>query len=113
MIYTKGKFKSSFNIGKSDLNKRTSKNQTEIILKQKNSYNKIYEIFNCIYEDLFPKIISYKSKDLFIKEINEKSINILYNNFSYNELQISYIKDNIEKVKEEINNKINKTHSLL
>ena len=113
MIYTKGKFKTSFNIGKSDLNKRTSKNKTEITLKEKNSYNKIYDIFNCIYEDLFPKIISHKSKDLFIKEINEKSINILYNNFSYNELQISYIKDNIEKVKEEINNKINKTHSLL
>ena len=113
MIYRKSKLRNIFNSGKPDLNKLISENSNLTLLEEKNYYSKISEIFKSIYEDFFPKIISNKPIYSFIKEINEKSMNILYNNFSDNELQTPLMIDNIEKVKGEFKNKINKVHSFL
>ena len=112
MIYRKSKISDMFNIGHSEetFRQRESKNTS---FNEKNCYSKISDIFNFVYEDLFPKIISIKSKDIFLKEIFEKSMNIIHNNFNNDELQLSKLKNIIDKVNEEIKNKINDIHSYL
>ena len=57
--------------------------------------------------------MSIKSKDIFLKEIFEKSMNIIHNNFNNDELQLSKLKNIIDKVNEEINIKINDIRSYL
>ena len=112
MIYRKSKIIDFFNSGNSEetFRQRESKNTS---FNDKNFYSKISDIFNCIYEDLFPKIMSIKSKDIFLKEIFEKSMNIIHNNFNNDELQICKLKNIIDKVNEEIKIKINDIRSYL
>ena len=113
MIYRKSKLSNFLNIEKSDIKKNISKETINSFINEKSCYNKISNIFNCILEDLFPKIISSKSKESFINEIKEKSMKIIHNNYNNNEIQLPIINNIISKVKDEIKNKINKIHSFL
>ena len=108
MIYRKSKLINAFSLRKQDLNKYIPEKSNGISMNEKDSYNKISNIFNSIYEDFFPTIISNKSKDTFINEINEKSQDILLNNFTEKELQIPSMEIMLKKIKEEIRDKINK-----
>ena len=114
MIYRKSKPKNIFFTPKSDLYKFIQKESNEITIKeQKNIYSTISNIFNSVYEDFFPTIISSKEKDTFIKQINEQSMNIIHNNFDDNELQNPSIEEIIKNVKEEIQNKIKRVQLYL
>ena len=113
MIYRKSKLSNFLSIEKSDIKKNISKETNNSFINEKSCYNKISNIFNCILEDLFPKIISSKSKESFINEIKEKSMKIIHNNYNNNEIQLPIINNIISKVKDEIKNKINKIHSFL
>ena len=108
MIYRKSKLINAFSLRKQDLNKYIPEKSNGISMNEKDSYNKISNIFNSIYEDFFPTIISNKSKDTFINKINEKSQDILLNNFTEKELQIPSMEIMLKKIKEEIRDKINK-----
>ena len=69
MIYRKSKLSNFLRNGIIDINKNISKETNNPYINEKSCYNKISNIFNCIFEDLFPKIISTKSKESFIYEI--------------------------------------------
>ena len=113
MIYRKSKLNNIFCIRKPDLNKFISKDSNTTSLNEKNCFSKISNIFNSVYEDYFPKILSNNSIDVFIKEIYDKSMIIINNNYTDNELQIPSMKDIIEKIKKDNNDKINQIHSFL
>ena len=108
MIYRKSKLSNFLSIEKSDIKNNISKETNNSFINEKSCYNKISNIFNCILEDLFPKIISSKSKESFINEIKEKSMKIIHNNYNNNEIHLPIINNIISKVNDEIKNKINK-----
>ena len=106
MIYKKTNLGKRFSIEKQNPNKNISKKSNSLSFIDNEKYSKISKIFYSIYEDLFPMIISKEYKDSFVNEINKNSINILNNILCDSEIQIPFVKDIIEKIKEEIKNKI-------
>ena len=113
MIYRKSKLNNVLSIEKRDNNKYICKEANNSFINEKSCYTKISNIFNCIFEDLFPSIISNKSKESFINEIRDKSMNIIHNNYNNHDLQHPIINNIICKVKDEIQNKINQIYSFL
>ena len=113
MIYRKSKLSNALLHEKINNTKIITNEPNNSSINEKKCYAKISDIFKCIFEDLFPSIISNKSKESFIDEINDKSMNIIHNNFSDNDLQNSLINSIISKVKDEIKDKISKIHSFL
>ena len=113
MIYRKNKLSNFLSIEKTDINKNISKETNNLFINEKSCYTKISNIFNCIFEDLFPKIISSKSKESFINETKEKSMKIIHNNYNNNDIKLPIINNIIIKVNDEIKNKINQIYSFL
>ena len=106
--------KNKFNIKKNYPNYMQSKRQQPPLTnKESNYYSKISDIYKFIYEDYFPAILTYKTKELFFNEIEKKALIVLHNNFSDQELQTSFIKISIKKIKEELINKVNKEYIFL
>ena len=106
MIYRKSKLSNALLHEKINNTKIITNEPNNSSINEKKCYAKFLDIFKCIFEDLFPSIISNKSKESFIDEINDKSINIIHNNFSDNDLQNSLINSIISKVKDEIKDKV-------
>ena len=114
MIYTKNKINNNIqNLKKNYIYEKSLKKNTSISYRETNNFTKISDIYKCIYEDFFPKILSFRTKELFINEIEKKALIILQNNFSNSELNTSFIKISIKKIKEEILNKLNKDYLYL
>ena len=114
MIYTKSKISNNKqNIKRHYIYEMSSKKTPSMSYKETNNLIKISDIYKYIYEDFFPKILSFKTKELFINEIEKNVLVILQNNFSNSELQTSFIKISIKKIKEEFLNKFNKDYSFL
>ena len=114
MIYSKNKY----NINKSSIKRQyiytnPSKKLLSTQTKENNNYTKISDIYKFTYEDYFPMILTYRTKELFNNEINKKALNFLKNNFSDQELNSAFIKISIKKIKEEIFTKINKEYTIL
>ena len=86
MIYRKSKLNNVLSIEKPDNNNYICKEPNNSFINEKSCNTKIPNIFNSIFEDLFPTIISNKSKESFINEIRDKSMNIIHNNYNNNDL---------------------------
>ena len=91
----------------------SSRKPPSMSYKETNNLSKISDIYKYLYEDFFPKILAFRTKESVINEIEKKAQIILHNNFSDEELQSSFIKISIKKIKEEISNKLNKDYSFL
>ena len=114
MLYSKNKQ----NINKANIKKQylydlPSKRASALSSRESNNYSKISDIYKYIYEDYFPSILIYKTKELFQNEIDKKSLNFLKNNFTEQELNSPFIKITIKKIQEELSIKINKDYTFL
>ena len=115
MIYKKSKPNNSNKPNKKNnfIYEPSSRKPPSLSYKETNNLSKISDIYKYLYEDFFPKILTFRSKESVINEIEKKALIILHNNFSDEELQSSFIKISIKKIKEEISNKLNKDYSFL
>ena len=115
MIYKKSKLNNNNRGNKKNnfIYEISSRKPPSMSYKETNNLSKISDIYKYIYEDFFPKILTFRTKESVIKEIEKKAEIILHNNFSNEELQSSFIKISIKKIKEEISNKLNKDYSYL
>ena len=114
MIYSKRKnnnIRESYK--KSYLYETNSKKPNLTTNKEPIDYSKISDIYKYTYEDYFPIILTFNTKELFQNEIEKIALNFLNNNFTAQELRSSFIKISIKKIKEELYNKINKDYSFL
>ena len=114
MLYSKNKLNfNKTNIKKQYLYDVPTKRTSSLSYRESNGYSKISDIYKYIYEDYFPSILTYKTKESFENEIDKKSLNFLKNNFAEQELNLPFIKITIKKIKEELYNKINKDYTFL
>ncbi len=114
MIYSKFKFSNNkSNIKRQYLYKNSSKKPLSSQTKENSNYTKISDIYKFTYEDYFPSILTYKTKELFYTEIDKKALNFLKNNFTEQELNSVFVKISIKKIKEEILAKISKDYIFL
>jgi len=115
MIYKKSKLNNNNKPNKKNnfIYEVSSRKPPSMSYKETNNLSKISDIYKYLYEDFFPKILTFRAKESVINEIEKKAQVILHNNFSNEELQTSFIKISIKKIKEEISNKLNKDYSFL
>jgi len=115
MIYKKSKPNNNSKPNKKNnfIYEPSSRKPPSLSYKETNNLSKISDIYKYLYEDFFPKILTFRSKESVINEIEKKALIILHNNFSDEELLSSFIKISIKKIKEEISNKLNKDYSFL
>ena len=90
-----------------------SKKPPPLTNKENSNYSKISNIYKFIYEDYFPAILSFRTKDLFLDEIEKNVSIVLHNNYSEQELKDTFLKITIKKIKDELINKVNKEYLFL
>ena len=114
MIYSKNKpFINKLGIKKNYIYDLKLKKPNSNSLKETTSYSIISDIFKYTYEDYFATILKYESKEKFQNIIEEKALEFIKNNFNEQETKMPFIKISIKKIKDKINNKINKDYSYL
>ena len=98
MIYSKRKnnnIRESYK--KSYLYETNSKKPNLTTNKDPIDYSKISDIYKYTYEDYFPIILTFNTKELFQNEIEKIALNFLNNNFTAQELRTPFIKISIKK----------------
>ena len=114
MIFKKREYNyNRTSINNLSLNETNSKTISLSSTKESHYFSIIQDIYKYAYEDYFPIILTFKTKELFQNEIEKKVSNYLHNNFNEQELITPFIKITIKKKREELNNKINKDYSFL